>query len=663
MTKTDSHFWLEEIENPRCLDWVKQENNLTEQQLTPHPDFQTTRDFARKVLTDPHKIPYGWFKGDWYYNIWSDEKNPLGVIRRTLAAPLPQVNWQTIFDVDTYSTSKGQNWTIKSFDINPYDPSVALLSLSPGGKDECEIYEFDLKLLRLNTSGFYSSLAKQWASWKSAHEILISKGLTNASGYPRNLHSVSKTSKEPWSPPVYVTEDKAVMSYTWAEEIQKDTFRNILCVAQDFFTNEYFEVTDQNNVVPVPSPRRSYFAGFWKEGLLFFLTEDWLSFKSGDLLWREETSTQYRRIFGHENARFLHHARVENQRLFVECLENTISSVYEISDLAGVKPLSFLTGPKDQIIDLHLSSFDGDRNRMSVVCSHFFEPETVWIQNTSGQWDTLFQGVAYFDSSKFKAELFWAMSEDGTKVPYKVLSRKDFSEPAPCWVHGYGGFQISLSINYQPLIVENWIKGGGIYIQAHIRGGNEFGPDWHQQSLKMNRQRCYQDFAAVIADAQKRGLTTPAQTVLAGRSNGGLLVGATACLYPHLMKAVICGVPLLDMERYHHLLAGASWAAEYGTVDDSPQMREYLLSYSPYHQLDTAGSLPDFYIYTSTYDDRVHPGHGRKMTAKLKEKKHSVLFYEVFEGGHKGHLDPQAGAHGFALRVSFAKEKTNYVSR
>ncbi|MCE3010761.1 MAG: prolyl oligopeptidase family serine peptidase [Proteobacteria bacterium] len=663
MKNNDPYHWLETIEGPESLDWVKAENQLTENLLSKHPQFLQTKHFVKQVMTDPSKIPYGWFKDDWYYNIWMDEKNPLGVLRRTKAEDLPKLSWQVVFDVDSYSQIKNQKWTIKSFEINPYDPSKALLSLSPGGKDECEIYEFDLEKCEIRPGGFFTSVSKQWASWQSADSILIHRGNPNSSGYPRNLYSLELNHKGPWPDPLHVLDQGFVMAHSYTEEVGPQVLRNFLSVSEDFFKTQYFEVRYHHELKMISSPENSYFVGCWNGGFLFFLNKDWQSFKSGDLLWRPENELSYQRLLGHESNQFVQFARVENQRLFVECLNDTLSSVYELMPDGSKKRLLIEQEEASPMADLHLSSFDSQRNRMTLIRSSFFEPESVWIQDPNGPWKLLFKGVAYFDPSPYKIEMHWAQSLDGTKVPFKVFARKDQNYPAPCWVHGYGGFQASLSLNYQPLITESWIKEGGIYIQAHLRGGCEFGPNWHQQSLKMNRRKCFEDFAAVIQEAQRLQLTTPEQTLIEGRSNGGLLVGATACLYPELMGAVICGVPLLDMERYHHLLAGASWAAEYGTIDDSEEMRNYLLSYSPYHQVEKAKHLPEFYIYTSTYDDRVHPGHARKMAAKLKSQKHSVYFFELLEGGHKGHLEPEAGAHSYALRISFAKEKTNYVPR
>jgi prolyl oligopeptidase len=191
---------------------------------------------------------------------------------------------------------------------------------------------------------------------------------------------------------------------------------------------------------------------------------------------------------------------------------------------------------------------------------------------------------------------------------------------------------------------------------ANIRGGGEFGPAWHQAALKARRPRAYEDFAAVAEDLIRRRVTSPARLGIRGGSNGGLLVGNMYVRRPELFGAVVCQVPLLDMRRFHRLLAGASWMGEYGNPD-LPEEWAFIRGFSPYHLVDRARRHPPILIMTSTRDDRVHPAHARKMTARLREFGLPVLSYENIEGGHGGAADNRQKAFMEALGYAFLRRE------
>ena len=200
-------------------------------------------------------------------------------------------------------------------------------------------------------------------------------------------------------------------------------------------------------------------------------------------------------------------------------------------------------------------------------------------------------------------------------------------------MEGYGGFEISMTSAYNAGVGASWLERGHVYVLANIRGGGEFGPSWHQSALKANRQRAYDDFIAVAEDLVRRKVTSPRRLGITGGSNGGLLMGNMLVQRPDLFGAVSCWVPLLDMRRFNQLLAGASWMGEYGNPD-VPEEWAFLQKYSPYHQVSAKKRYPRALFITSTRDDRVHPGHARKMVARMKDQGHEVLYYENVEGGH-----------------------------
>jgi prolyl oligopeptidase len=258
-----------------------------------------------------------------------------------------------------------------------------------------------------------------------------------------------------------------------------------------------------------------------------------------------------------------------------------------------------------------------------------------------------------FDASGMRAEQLFATSADGTPVPYFVVRPRGFSADgtAPTLLYGYGGFEIALTPSYARSVGPAWLARGGVFVVANIRGGGEFGPAWHQAAVKADKQRSYDDFIAVAEDLVRRRITSPAHLGIEGGSNGGLLVGAVAMQRPELFRAVVCQVPLLDMRRYHTLLAGASWMAEYGNPD-VPEEWAFISKYSPYQNVQANVAYPKMLFTTSTRDDRVHPGHARKMAARLAALGHEVLYFENIEGGHGGAADNAQRAHMQALEYS-----------
>ncbi|MBI3543513.1 MAG: S9 family peptidase, partial [Deltaproteobacteria bacterium] len=264
----------------------------------------------------------------------------------------------------------------------------------------------------------------------------------------------------------------------------------------------------------------------------------------------------------------------------------------------------------------------------------FLTPTTVF-DSTGGRNVVLKQLPARFDARGLLIEQLEAVSRDGTRIPYFVVRRKSLARDgeAPTLLYGYGGFEISMTPSYSGVIGKVWLEKGGVYVLANIRGGGEFGPRWHQAALKTNRQRAYDDFAAVAQDLIARKTTSPAKLGIMGGSNGGLLMGVAFTQHPELYKAVVCKVPLLDMLRYNQLLAGHSWEGEYGDPAN-PEERAAILGYSPYQRVRADVRYPEVFFETSTKDDRVHPGHARKMVAKMEAQGHPVFYFENTEGGH-----------------------------
>ena len=292
----------------------------------------------------------------------------------------------------------------------------------------------------------------------------------------------------------------------------------------------------------------------------------------------------------------------------------------------------------------------------------FLTPDTLFTMSlTAGESPELLrQAPSRFDADAMSIEQHFVNSDDGTRIPYFVVGTADALAATdgsrPTLLSGYGGFEVPRLAAYSAVIGQSWMADGGVYVLANIRGGGEYGPAWHRAGLRDQRRRVYEDFEAVARDLIDRGVTSPARLGISGGSNGGLLVGNMYVRTPELFGAVVCQVPLLDMQRYHLLLAGASWMAEYGDPDD-PADWAYLQGYSPYHLVDLDGEYPPILLTTSTRDDRVHPGHARKMAARLDAAGKDVTYWENIEGGHGGAADAGQQATMQALIFTFLRNR------
>jgi len=319
---------------------------------------------------------------------------------------------------------------------------------------------------------------------------------------------------------------------------------------------------------------------------------------------------------------------------------------------------SFETVPAPEMGSIGVSATSPFTNRYFFTYSGFTQPTTLYLADEDGSVREVRSLPEMFDAEGLVVEQHEATSADGTAVPYFVVRAEDtpLDGSNPTLLHAYGGFEISRTPGYGAVTGAAWLERGGVYVLANIRGGGEFGPDWHRAALQENRQRAFDDFIAVGDDLVERGITSPQHLGIMGGSNGGLLVGVAMTQRPDLFNAVVVQVPLLDMRRYHVLLAGASWMAEYGDPDD-PAQWEFIGRYSPYQQLREDVDYPRPLITTTTRDDRVHPGHARKMAARMEEMGHPVLYFESMEGGHGAGVTNEQRAHLQGITYAYLWEQ------
>jgi prolyl oligopeptidase len=443
--------------------------------------------------------------------------------------------------------------------------------------------------------------------------------------------------------------------------------------APDFFTEEVYIMEgeeDTEEMRQLMLPREISFQGIFGNEVILLLRADWVvnrnfTAPSGSLVSvnigdakDNLAANSLRVIYKPSATTSIDDVEIGKDRIFINLLDDVKGKLVAATPAKGGWTIAPIAMPENG--NISIISADAWSDEAHVNYESFLQPDTLYSVTRGGEPVKLKSLPQRFSADGLVTEQKFATSKDGTKVPYFVV-RKESTEmngKTPTLLYGYGGFEISLSPSYLSGFNKLWIENGGAYVLANIRGGGEYGPAWHQAALKANRQRAYDDFIAIAEHLVETGLTTPRHLGIRGGSNGGLLMGVMTTQRPDLFNAVICAVPLLDMMRYHTLLAGASWMGEYGNPD-IPEEREFILKYSPYQNIKADVEYPEVFFYTSTKDDRVHPGHARKMAAKMTDMGKPVIYYENIEGGHSAAANLKQRAYTDALQAVYALKKLN----
>ena len=671
----DPYLWLEEVEGERALEWVHARNKECFAELEADARYGKFLSQAEKLLNAKDRIPYGSIRGKYVYNFWQDAEHVRGIMRRTTPESyrLAKPEWETVLDIDALAKAEDENWVYKGTTWLAPDYERCLIKLSRGGTDASVHREFDTLAKRFVEGGFALPEAKSGVTWLDRDTLLVGtdwgEGSLTESGYPR----VAKRWKRgtPLAKATTIFEGRHEDIGIWPRVMDSGE-ETIALVDQSltFFTGAYHVIGPDGEMTRLPLQESADLAGFYAGRLLFTLREAWevdgQTHAQGALLAINAAVFQatgklptIETIYTPDERTSIEGVTVSRSGLYVTLLQNVKGRILRFSvnpqsgqwssklvplpengtvsiSAAGPHSETIFINYEDHVTPDRLSEFDAGANKLS----------------------TLKSLAARFDAGDLEVHQHMAKSADGTAVPYFVIHRKGLKPDGstPTILYGYGGFEISLKPSYSATIGKLWLERGGAYAVANIRGGGEFGPRWHKAALKTERQRAYDDFIAVGEDLAKRGITSPKHLGISGGSNGGLLVGAIFTQRPDLLNAVVCRVPLLDMIRYTKLLAGASWAAEYGDPED-PKMREAILRYSPYQNVFPDKKYPKVFIETSTKDDRVHPGHARKMVARMREQGHEVLYYENTEGGHAAGANLKQHARRYALEyVYFSRQ-------
>ena len=668
----EEYLWLEEVEGKKALDWARKFNSTTTKALEASPDFEPMRKRLLEIMDSKDQIPDVTKYGKYYYNFWRDDKNVRGLWRRTSLEEYKkaQPTWETVLDVDKLAKDEKENWVWHGADVLNPDYDLSLISLSRGGKDADVVREFDLTKKEFVKDGFKLPEAKSNVTWRNRDALYVGTdfgaGSLTDSGYPRIVKEWKRGT--PLTTAVQVFEGKpADVSVSASVSHDHGKIYEIIQRGLTFFTNET-RVKKGDAWVLIEKPDDAEFSTFGDYALIT-LRSDWKvgdkTYKAGSLLAENfdaylKGERKFDVLFAPpENGR-VSLASVDDTKnyLILNELDNVRSRIYVLRNENGAWKRTAIEAPT--LSSIHAWGIDADESDdYFVKINDYLTPASLYLSNAekTGR-EKIKSTPEFFKAGDLQIQQFEATSKDGTKVPYFQVSKKDVKLDGtnPTLLYGYGGFEISLTPNYRALTGAGWLEKGGVYIDANIRGGGEFGPGWHNAARKENRQRAYEDFIAVAEDLIARKVTSPKHLGIKGGSNGGLLMGVMLTQRPDLWGAVVCGSPLLDMRRYHKLLAGASWMDEYGDPDKEENWA-FISKYSPFQNIKAGQKYPPILITTSTKDDRVHPGHARRFAARLQELKYPVQYYENIEGGHSAASDNKQQAYLNALDYVFLWNK------
>lgn len=665
----DPHLWLEDVAGEQALDWVKARNADAEARLAGSAAFKQTEAAIREVLDSDARIPGVYKMGEHYYNFWKDQTNPRGVWRRTTLAEYrkAQPAWETILDLDALNKAEGENWVWHG--ANCLRPSYerCLIALSRGGADANVTREFNLATKSWVEGGFFRPEAKGGLAWIDQDTVFaytdFGDGSMTTSGYPRIVKQWKRGTDLASAAVVY--EGLADDMYISAGRDHTPGFeRSYVSRTLAFYNNELYLIGADGQLQRIEAPNSAE-KSFFRNWLTFELREPWTiggtEYPAGSLLataldgWMAG-KRDVQVLFTPTDTTSLAGYTWTNNHLVLNVLDDVKNRLEVLTPATGWSRAPLAGAPAFGTISVGAVDRDSS-DALWMSSADYLTPSTLSLVEIGQQPEVLKSMPAFFNADGKVINQHFATSKDGTRVPYFIVHDKDMvlDGSNPTLLYGYGGFEISLTPGYSPSMGRAWLEKGGVYVVANIRGGGEYGPRWHQAALKANRHKAYEDFAAVAQDLIARNITAPRHLGVQGGSNGGLLTGNMLTQYPELFGAVVVQVPLLDMQRYHKLLAGASWMAEYGNPDTSDW--EFIKTFSPYHLFDAEKDYPPVLFTTSTRDDRVHPGHARKMAALMLAAGKDVTYYENIEGGHGGAANNAQAAHMQTLAYRFLWER------
>ncbi|MDQ0836843.1 prolyl oligopeptidase family serine peptidase [Sphingomonas faeni] len=663
---TDPNLYLEDIHGARALDTVKRWNTRSLAALEAKPGYARYRQRALDLLQADRQIATpDQIVGDQVLNLWQDKTNVRGLWRVASLASFSSGKpvWRTLIDVDALGKAEGKSWVWKGATCRSPSYDRCMVALSNGGGDAVEEREFDIPSGKFVADGFVVPSFKTRLNWAGPDALYVATdfgtGSLTKSGYPRTVKRWQRGT--PLASATIVTsamqDDVGIDSdvYTEADRRYAVVSRNV-----DFFHSKRSHVADDGRLVPSPLPDDAVLNTVLDGRLIATLASDWRGIASGsvvaygiaDVLAGRAPTIE--RVLVPTKTQAVEQVDSSRSVLWVKMLDDVSGRLVSLTrGTDGVWTQRVAALPSSSTI--HLDATAGKDDVAFAMVESFLSPPALYAVRPDAKPVAVDTLPARFDASTMQVEQRFATSKDGTKIPYFLVRKKGTTGPVPALVHAYGGFRNAQTPTYlvdQPYRSGPaglfWVEEGNAFVLANIRGGGEYGPRWHQMPLRENRQKAYDDLHAVGDDLVRTGVSAKRKIAVSGRSNGGLLVGVAMEQRPDLYGAIVMGSPLLDMQRYSHLSAGASWIGEYGDPD-KPADWAFIARYSPYQNLKRGVRYPTPFIYTSTEDDRVHPGHARKFAARLEAYGNPFFYYENPEGGHAAGADKIEDAKRAAL--------------
>lgn len=664
----DPYIWLEEVEGEEALAWVEEQNKVSLGHLESLPIFGPLRERNLEIYNSEDRIAHPGMMGDYVYNFWRDAENIRGRWRRMTLEDYVAggKEWELVLDIDALAEGEDEDWVWKGANCLRPEYRRCLLNLSRGGADAVVVREFDMVDKVFVMDGFSIAEAKQNVSWVDQETLFVGsdfgEGSLTDSGYARTARLWHRGEPIEEAEEIFAGEQADVaagVDRNW----DHDTPYDVAYRVPSFFETINYLYTGDGEFEHIDIPNDARFLGVMNGQMLVQLKTDWqvedqtylqgaLMSIAFDQFMSGSRDFEVLIVPGKSTAIPRGGIRTTRDYIIVNLMEDVVSRLMRFSWVDGAWVREDIEAEK--LGQISLGSSSDDSNIFFFTYENFLTPDTLYVADNGGRTiETLDSLPEFFDAEGMTVEQHFATSADGTKVPYFLVLPKGFEAngKTPTLLYGYGGFEISRTPSYSATVGHSWLARGGAYVVANIRGGGEYGPAWHHAALKEKRQRAYDDFIAIGEDLIARGITSPAHLGIRGGSNGGLLTGVMLTQRPDLWNGVVIQVPLLDMKRYNKLLAGASWMGEYGNPDTDDW--SFIKEYSPYHNLDPDADYPTPFFTTSTRDDRVHPGHARKMVARMSEMGHDLLYYENTVGGHAGASDNEQVARVQALIYSY----------
>jgi len=605
----DPFQWLEDVDSKRSLDWVNAHNGVTIALLTSTPEYPTLYSVIKKGLDSQGKFVYPQIVGDRLYNFWQDTEHVRGLWRRATWENYLEGNprWETVLDVDSLARAESVAWAFLGAECIEPENRFCLIEFSRGESDSTVIRELDVvsrKFVKIE-----SSLPEVRTQ---AHPVARSELPYITAGNSKRIHA------------------KALEHYYKRQIVELDAPADA----------DVYVVLDQV-IVYVHEPW-NVGGTTWEPGSLVATTiDDFVTFKRNLKL-----------VMSPGPRETIESVSATRDYLLLDVLNNVCGELRRYRHTNGAWTIQKIRAPAMGSVDVISTSTTS--NRFFFTYTSFLQPTTLYLATDDGRVSEVRRLPATYDAKDLTVEQSEATSKDGTKIPFFIVHREGLPHDGsnPTLLYAYGGFELSSTPGYGTATGPAWIGRGGVYVVANVRGGGEFGPEWHRAGVRENRQRVYDDFTAVAEELIRQRITSPAHLGIMGASNGGLLVGVAFTERPDLYKGVVVQSALLDMERYSHLLGGARWIPEYGDPD-KPEEWAYISKYSPYQNIKANTSYPAVMFTTATLDDRVHPGHVRKMAAKMESMGLRIYYFENTGGGHGSGLTNEEKARTLALTYAY----------